>query len=423
LSKKNSGCDFASVVLFCSRQAGYRFYLVGPQFVPDSIGSFLDGGGKKIMKKLITAVFLVLSSTALLQAQLQAHGRSRASAFLSSISFSASSVVGGESLIGTVHLTAPAPWGGAVVILALNDPSDPCVIPVSVPVSTGATTANFAIQTNAVTSDFTVTIRGTYGVTRQASFIMTDADATPPSTEDQDSEEPTRAPTFQDNFNEGVLDTSKWVVSHYETNNYAGGGSNVTFSPNNVDLSGGNLRLKLTQSTAGTSTGAELTTKLGFGYGTYVFSMRAGSTSPTYSGSGTTESGQISSTFIIYNPPPSYASITEIDAPEIEGLSARSNDIEWEVWKNSVSTDPTPEYNVLANPEAEFHRYKFVWTPASITFYIDGVLKATCKSGIPTATAVIDINFYGTNDLRWGGLATVGVTRYMYVNSVKFWAR
>jgi hypothetical protein len=36
---------------------------------------------------------------------------------------------------------------------------------------------------------------------------------------------------------------------------------------------------------------------------------------------------------------------------------------------------------------------------------------------------VIDINFYATNDREWGGLATVGVRRYMYVKSVKFWKR
>jgi len=375
------------------------------------------------MKKRITIVFLVLASAALLQAQVRAYPRNRESASLSSISFSAPSIVGGETLIGTVHLSAPAPWGGAIVALALNDPSDSLVVPASVPVLTGATSANFAIQTKAVPSDFTVIIRGTYGMTRQASFTLTDAATPPPPTEDADSEDPTAVPTFQDSFSKGVLNTSKWVVSNYEVNDYTGGGSNVTFSPNNIDLSGGNLRLELMQPTAGTSTGAELTTKLKFGYGTYVFSMRAGSTSPSSSGSGTAESGQISSTFIIYNPAPSYASITEIDAPEIEGLSARSNDIEWDVWKNSVSTDPTPEYNVLSNPEDGFHRYKFVWAPASIKFYIDGVLKAICTSGIPTAAAVIDINFYGTNDTRWGGLATVGVTRYMYVNSVKFWAR
>jgi beta-glucanase (GH16 family) len=374
------------------------------------------------MKKLVTVMLLVVSGTTLLQAQQESHKRSRAADSLSSISFSASSVVGGDSLVGTVHLTTPASSEGAVVILALDDPGDSSVIPLSVLVPPGATSASFVIQTNAVSSNVTVTIRGTFGVTRRASFTITDAVSTPTPSPTEPEEELTKTPTFQDNFNEGVLNTSKWVVSNYENNNYAGGGSNVTFSPKNIDLSGGSLRMELTQPTAGTSTGAEITTKLSFGYGTYQFSMRAGSTSPTSSGAGTTESGQISSTFIIHNPPPTYASITEIDAPEIEGLSARNDDIEWTVWKNSNATDPTPEYNVLLNPEDAFHVYKFVWSATSIKFYIDGVLKSTCTSGIPTVAAVIDINFYGTNDTKWGGLATVGVTRYMYVNSVKFWA-
>jgi beta-glucanase (GH16 family) len=381
------------------------------------------------MKKLIPLVLLVLSGTALLQAQFRSHNRGRTEASLSSISFSATSVVGGNPLIGTVHLTAPAPWGGALVALIVDDPGDStvpsaqCVVPVSVLVPAGATSASFAIQTSAVSSNVTLSISGTYGVTRRASFGLTDSDSTPPSDPPDSPENPAKPPTFVDYFNEGKLDTTKWVISTYESNNYAGGGSNVTFSASNIDLSGGNLRLELTQPTASTSTGAEITTKLSFGYGTYEFSMRAGSTSPSSSGSGTTESGQISSTFIIHNPPPSYASVTEIDAPEIEGLSARNKDIEWTVWKNSIATDPTPEFNIVQNPEEGFHTYKFVWTATSIKFYIDGVLKSTCTSGIPTVAAVIDINFYGTNDTQWGGLATVGVTRYMYVKSAKFWAQ
>jgi len=366
-------------------------------------------------------MLLVVSGTTLLQAQQQSHRRSRAADSLSSISFSASSVVGGNPLIGTVHLTTPAPAEGAVVTLALDDSGDSCVIPVSVLVPPGATSARFAIQTNTTSANVTVTIRGTFGVTRRASFEITDAVSTSTSTPDELQPELTGTPTFEDNFNEGVLDTSKWVVSNYESNNYTGGGSNVTFSPNNIDLSGGSLRMELTQPTAGTSTGAEITTKLSFGYGTYQFSMRAGSTAPISSGTGTTESGQISSTFIIHNPPPTYASVTEIDAPEIEGLSARNGDIEWTVWKNSTATDPTPEYNVVQNPEDGFHRYKFVWSASSIEFYIDGVLTSKCTSNIPTVAAAIDINFYGTNNTKWGGLATVGVTRYMYVKSVKFW--
>jgi beta-glucanase (GH16 family) len=380
------------------------------------------------MKKLIPLVLLGLSGTALLQAQLRSHKSSGTEVSLSSISLSASSVVGGGPLIGTVHLTAPAPWEGVVVALVLDDAGDSgdkgaqCVVPATVFVPAGATSASFAMKTSAVSENVTVSIAGRYGVTRRASFVLTDADSTPTPDLPESAENPTKQPTFVDYFNKGTLDTRKWVVSNYESNNYAGGGSNVTFSPGNIDLSGGSLRMELTQPTAGTSTGAEITTKLSFGFGTYEFSMRAGSTSPSSSGSGTTESGQISSTFIIHNPPPSYASVTEIDAPEIEGLSARNNNIEWTVWKNSIATDPTPEFNVVQNPEDGFHRYKFVWSATSIHFYIDGVLKSTCTSGIPSVAAVIDINFYGTNDTQWGGLATVGVTRYMYVKSVKFWA-
>ena len=113
------------------------------------------------MKKLITVVLLVVSGTTLLQAQLRARMRSRASGSLSSISFSASSVVGGDSLIGTVHLSLACAAEGAVVTLTLNDPGDSCVIPVSVLVPPRATSANFAIKTNAVSSNATVTIRGT----------------------------------------------------------------------------------------------------------------------------------------------------------------------------------------------------------------------------------------------------------------------
>lgn len=382
------------------------------------------------MKRLVTFALLVLSSTALLQAQDREHKRNNAeaslsSASLSSVSLSALSVVGGDSLIGTVHLSVPAPAEGAVVTLALEDSSESngkCIIPVSVAVPAGATSASFAIRTGAVSSNATVTILGTYGVVQSAIFLLTDGASTPARTHTDAVEETSTPPTFVDYFNEGTLNTKKWVASNYEVNNYTGGGSDVTFSPANIDLSGGSLRLELTQTTEGTSTGAEITSLLSFGYGTYQFLMRAGSTSPTSSGEGTTESGQISSTFIIHNPPPSYASITEIDAPEIEGLSARNDDIEWTVWKNSNATDPTPDYNVVNNPEDGFHTYKFVWSATSVEFYIDGVLKSTCTSGIPSVAAVIDINFYGTNSKGWGGLATVGVTRYMYVKSAKFWA-
>lgn len=226
-------------------------------------------------------------------------------------------------------------------------------------------------------------------------------------------------PTFEDTFTGTSINSRKWNVSNYTVNNYAGGGSDVTFSPINVKVDNG-LKMTLSQPTAFTSSGAELTTVEKFGYGTYEFVMRAGSTSSTPTGIGETESGQISSTFIIYDPPPSYLSITEIDAPEIEGVPSRSNEIEWTVWLDGSPTSPPP--TILTNPADGFHTYAFTWSENMVQFYVDGRETQKVTSGVPSAPAVIDLNFYGTNNLEWGGVATVGVTRYMYIKSVAFWA-
>lgn len=226
---------------------------------------------------------------------------------------------------------------------------------------------------------------------------------------------------FQDSFSGDVLNTSVWTLSDYTTDNYAGGGSNVQFTPENISFPGC-LCLRLTQPTANFSTGAEVLSKEKFHFGTYEFSLRAGSTSMTPIGVGTTVSGQVSSSFILNASPPSYTSVTEIDAPEIEGLPEKNDRIEWDVWKEGVSSTPTPEYTKIVSPEAGFHLYKFIWTKDKITFYIDNKYSAVCKSNIPTAKAAIDLNFYGTNSVNWGGLATLGVTRYMYVNDVKVWS-
>ena len=70
--------------------------------------------------------------------------------------------------------------------------------------------------------------------------------------------------------------------------------------------------------------------------------------------------------------------------------------------------------------EAGFHHYKFVWVPGKIDYYIDGVLVSTHTSNLPSAPAYIMMNHWGTNSTGWGGLATVGVERYLYVSSFNY---
>jgi beta-glucanase (GH16 family) len=223
------------------------------------------------------------------------------------------------------------------------------------------------------------------------------------------------SPTFSDNFNTGTL-SSNWIVSNYTSDNYAGAGSNVQFSPSAIDMSQGCLCIKLTQPTAASSVGGELQLNQKFGYGTYSFTMRASSTSPIKGGAGNAVSGQISAVFN-YLPDASYNSITEIDAPEIEGQ--HPNQLSYTSWVNGVQKAVEVPFQ---SPEAGFHVYKYVWAAGKIDFYVDGMLVTSITSNVPTQAASPIINHWGTNSTGWGGVATPGVDRYMYVSNFTFTA-
>ncbi len=83
---------------------------------------------------------------------------------LSSVTVNPTTVVGGNGSTGTVTLTFPATLPGITVALASDNGA--AVVPTSVTVPTGATTATFPITTTAVSSAATAHISGTYnGVT------------------------------------------------------------------------------------------------------------------------------------------------------------------------------------------------------------------------------------------------------------------
>src|SRR6266852_6057616 len=87
---------------------------------------------------------------------------------LSSISLSSASVTEGRALQGTVTLNMAAPADGVAVSLAA-DPAGAAVVPSIVKVPAGATSATFAVSTNAPSS---VTIYGNYGVTKSDSLSV-----------------------------------------------------------------------------------------------------------------------------------------------------------------------------------------------------------------------------------------------------------
>jgi len=72
-------------------------------------------------------------------------------------------VLAGGSSIGTVTLTSPAPSIGAVVALSSNNPA--AIVPASVTVAGGATTAQFSITTTSVAATTSAIISGSYNGT------------------------------------------------------------------------------------------------------------------------------------------------------------------------------------------------------------------------------------------------------------------
>jgi len=215
------------------------------------------------------------------------------------------------------------------------------------------------------------------------------------------------APAFSDEFAGGALDTTKWSVSTWTVNI---GGSVTQFNPSYIDLSGGCLRLKLDQPTPATSVGAEIISKRTFLYGTFEWTMRAHSTSSSATGAGVGTSGQISTGYI-------YSDVSEIDCPEIEGRSPQV--VEFTNWLNGKPTETSVP--VVFNPQTGYHRYRCEWRPTFVKYYVDDVLVATHTTNIPTVAVPVILDSYGTNSSTWGGLASVGVTRYAFFKSFKYW--
>ncbi len=92
---------------------------------------------------------------------------------LSSLSLNPARVVGGNRVVGTVNLTAPAPEGGMLVRLSHNGATRTAILPNFVSVPAGATQATFTIQTQRVPRETTLVVRATAGdVERTATLTI-----------------------------------------------------------------------------------------------------------------------------------------------------------------------------------------------------------------------------------------------------------
>jgi beta-glucanase (GH16 family) len=226
---------------------------------------------------------------------------------------------------------------------------------------------------------------------------------------DADNGAPLKSPAFSDTFSGGTLDSAKWFIDTGTAPGNIAGINSGTLSAEHVDLSTGMLRLTLKQSVSGvhaTSVGAEIRSKRLVGYGTYVWVARAASTSVTPRGRGSAVSGTVTDVFNFIND-----SESEIDF-EYQGQSPSTLEMtNFSTVSKSQSTSVP-----VSDAHSSFHEYKYIWSAAKIEFYVNGTLVSTHTEHIPSAPAAVLMNLWGTNSTSFGGVATDGVTRYLYVS-------
>jgi endo-1,3-1,4-beta-glycanase ExoK len=247
------------------------------------------------------------------------------------------------------------------------------------------------------------------------------AGAAPPKRPVQDPP----CPAWQDDFSFPTLDSTRWVIASGRAPGYIGGSHIGYYLPQNVSISNGILKLTLTQQ-AGTvdgqsgviSYGALVYSVKKCGYGTYEWRMKMSSTAANATDQGTAVSGSVSAGFNYVN-----NSETEIDFE----FSALDPGVLWLVnWLNTnPRRDPTGAMETYTpvmpfDSVGGFHTYTFVWQPGKITYYIDGQWRAEHTTNVPSAPAYFMINHWGTNGPYWGGPATLGVTRYAYIDRVGY---
>lgn len=208
------------------------------------------------------------------------------------------------------------------------------------------------------------------------------------------------ANSFRENFSEG-LSPERWEVSTW-TAPRSSPLNQASFSASHVQVKDGVLQLKLTQRRNAdgtiTSIGGEVKSRREFGYGTFEFELKA-----------STVSGSVTGAYV-------YAakSETEIDI-EVDG--SKPHLTQTSTW---IHEDKPYENFKVPSKHGRFHKYKITWMPQKVTFYEDDRLIATHTRVVPAKPGAFMFNHWGTDSKYWGGTATVGVDRYIYVKNFSF---
>lgn len=209
-------------------------------------------------------------------------------------------------------------------------------------------------------------------------------------------------------INEKFENLDNWIVSTWTAPQ---GGE---FKENFVSVNNGILELKVNQTLVGSeikSKGGEIRYKDLTHFGTYKWVAKMASDATRGGLLGRPWTGSCSALFLYVND-----SETEIDF-EVEG--SRASVVHCNNWATTAANTHSQK-DLRVALSANFNKYKLVWHPTYVKYYVNDKLIARHTTNIPQAPAYPMINHWGTNNVNWGGSATLDTNRWMYVKKFEY---
>ena len=120
-------------------------------------------------------------------------------------------------------------------------------------------------------------------------------------------------------------------------------------------------------------------------------------------------SGYVASGFLYAS-----GSITEIDMEQVGNIPDAVDCTNWHGESDFQDTE------VTGYDQGNNHDFKIVWQPGYVDWYVDGTQVVHHTQAVPSAPAPFLFNLWGTNSSSFGGTASPGTTRYMYISNFSY---
>jgi beta-glucanase (GH16 family) len=191
--------------------------------------------------------------------------------------------------------------------------------------------------------------------------------------------------SFRDDFT--AFDSSRWIKSDHTL-------GLTDFDPANVVVNNERLGLRIPALTTG---GAEIESVDYYGHGTYKARIRTADAPSSITG------------FFLYRSPDFYAEI------DIEIYNNGTGKVDFVTYADGQRTHYVQK-DFRFDPSAEFHTYRFDYTPGAVRFYIDGDLKQVWTDGIPQGSMKLLVNTWFPSWLAGLPPLTTKTTRVEWIS-------